>query len=60
MPAPFSTSVLPISKVRAGGKSQNLMLFIRGKVISGANIINGVSQLPNPADYDWYYQEEDY
>lgn len=48
MPAPFSTRVLPISRVRAGGRSQNLMLFIRGKVISGANIINGVSQLPNP------------
>lgn len=48
MPAPFSTSVLPTSRVRAGGRSQNLILFIRGKVISGANIISGVSQLPNP------------
>lgn len=39
----------PINRrVKAGGRSQNLMLFIRGKAISGAPIINGTSQLPNP------------
>lgn len=31
-----------------GGKSQNLMLFIRGKAISGAVIIKGTNQFPNP------------
>jgi len=31
-----------------GGSSQNLMLFIRGNAISGAVIIKGTSQLPNP------------
>lgn len=31
-----------------GGRSQKLMLFIRGKAISGAPIIRGTSQFPNP------------
>jgi len=31
-----------------GGRSQNLMLFIRGKAMSGAVIIKGINQLPNP------------
>jgi len=31
-----------------GGSNQNLMLFIRGKAISGAPIIRGTSQFPNP------------
>jgi len=31
-----------------GGKSQKLMLFIRGKAMSGAPIIMGTSQFPNP------------
>lgn len=33
---------------REGGSSQNLMLFIRGKAISGAPSIIGTNQLPNP------------
>jgi hypothetical protein len=36
------------SKVSDGGSSQNLMLFIRGKAMSGAPSINGTSQFPNP------------
>jgi len=36
------------SKVKEGGKSQNLILFIRGKAMSGAPIINGTNQFPNP------------
>ena len=36
------------SKVSDGGSSQNLMLFIRGKAMSGAPNINGTSQFPNP------------
>lgn len=31
-----------------GGRSQKLMLFIRGNAMSGAPIISGTSQLPNP------------
>lgn len=31
-----------------GGSSQKLMLFMRGKAMSGAPIINGTSQLPKP------------
>ena len=31
-----------------GGRSQKLMLIIRGNAISGAPIIRGTSQLPNP------------
>lgn len=36
------------SKDKEGGKSQNLMLFIRGKAMSGAPIIIGTSQFPKP------------
>ncbi len=34
--------------VRAGGSSQNEMLFIRGKAMSGAPIMIGTNQLPKP------------
>jgi len=36
------------SNLNEGGSSQNLILFIRGKAISGAPIIMGTNQLPNP------------
>ena len=36
------------SRVKAGGSSQKEMLFIRGKAMSGAPIINGMNQLPKP------------
>jgi len=39
---------LIISRVIEGGSSQKLMLFIRGKAISGAITIKGTSQFPNP------------
>ncbi len=39
---------LIINRVIEGGSSQKLMLFIRGKAISGAITINGTSQFPNP------------
>lgn len=48
MPAPLSTNPPAISKVKEGGSSQKLILFIRGKAISGAPIINGTNQFPNP------------
>lgn len=31
-----------------GGRSQKLILFIRGNAISGAPIISGTSQFPKP------------
>jgi hypothetical protein len=34
--------------VSEGGNIQNLILFNRGKAISGAPSIKGISQFPNP------------
>ena len=34
--------------MNATGNSQNEMLFMRGKAMSGAPIISGTNQLPNP------------
>jgi len=48
VPVPLSTNLLVKSKVKEGGNSQNLILFNRGKAISGALTINGTNQLPNP------------
>lgn len=36
------------SRRKDGGRSQKLMLFIRGNAMSGAPIIRGTSQFPNP------------
>jgi hypothetical protein len=36
------------SNNKAGGNNQKLMLFNRGKAISGAPIKIGTNQLPNP------------
>lgn len=33
---------------KEGGRSQKLILFIRGNAMSGAPIIRGTSQFPNP------------
>lgn len=33
---------------KEGGRSQKLILFIRGKAISGAPIIRGTNQFPKP------------
>lgn len=33
---------------KEGGRSQKLILFIQGNAMSGAPIIRGTSQLPNP------------
>jgi hypothetical protein len=48
VPAPFSTAAEIMRSNRAGGRSQNLMLFIRGKAISGAASMSGTSQFPKP------------
>jgi len=48
VPDPDPTNELEINKIKEGGKSQNLMLFIRGKAMSGAPIIRGTNQFPKP------------
>lgn len=48
VPAPSSTHIPLRSIASAGGRSQNLRAFIRGNAISGAAIIIGISQFPNP------------
>jgi hypothetical protein len=48
VPAPASTIEEASRRRKDGGRSQKLMLFIRGNAISGAPIINGTNQLPNP------------
>lgn len=48
VPAPASTPDEARRSRKDGGKSQKLMLFIRGKAMSGAPIIRGTSQLPKP------------
>lgn len=48
MPAPLSTSPPAKRRDREGGSNQNLILFIRGKAMSGAPIIRGINQLPKP------------
>lgn len=48
VPTPLSTIPLERRSVSEGGRSQKLMLFIRGNAISGAPNIRGTNQLPNP------------
>jgi len=48
VPAPFSTAAEETSRISEGGSNQNLMLFRRGKAISGAPNIRGRSQFPKP------------
>lgn len=48
VPAPPSTIAEASRRKNDGGRSQKLILFIRGNAISGAPIINGTSQLPKP------------
>jgi len=48
VPAPLSTPAEASRSKKEGGISQNLIFFIRGKAMSGAPIIKGISQFPNP------------
>jgi hypothetical protein len=48
VPAPDSTNEEKSNNKRDGGNNQKLILFKRGKAISGAPIINGTNQLPKP------------
>ena len=47
-PTPPSTKPENASKIRAFGTNQNLILFKRGKCMSGTISIKGTNQLPNP------------
>lgn len=48
VPAPASTVDDARRRRNDGGRSQKLMLFIRGNAMSGAPIIRGTSQFPKP------------
>jgi hypothetical protein len=48
VPTPLSFPAEVRRSMKAGGISQNLIFFIRGKAISGAPIIKGTSHFPNP------------
>lgn len=48
VPTPASTVEEASNNKKEGGRSQKLILFIRGKAMSGAPIIRGISQLPKP------------
>lgn len=60
VPAPASTIEDARSSRNEGGRSQKLILFIRGNAISGAPIIRGNKSVTESSNYDWYYYEEDY
>lgn len=48
VPAPVSTKAELNSNNKDGGNNQKLILFKRGNAISGAPIIIGTNQFPNP------------
>lgn len=48
VPAPASTPEEAKRRRNDGGRSQKLMLFIRGNAMSGAPSIRGTSQFPKP------------
>jgi len=48
VPGPASDKTEANNNNNEGGNNQKLILFIRGKAISGAPIIRGTNQFPNP------------
>ena len=48
VPTPASHKIDSTRSNNDGGSNQKLMLFIRGKAISGAPIIKGTNQFPKP------------
>lgn len=48
VPTPPSTTADIVRRIREGGSNQNLILFSRGKAMSGALRRVGINQLPNP------------
>ena len=48
VPGPSPTNAERMSSTRPAASSQKLMLFMRGKAMSGVPIINGMNQFPKP------------
>lgn len=48
VPTPLSFPAEVMRSIKEGGINQKLIFFIRGKAMSGAPIIKGTSQFPNP------------
>jgi len=48
VPTPLSTAAEDNKSNKAGGNNQKLILFNRGKAMSGAPNIKGTNQFPNP------------
>lgn len=48
VPLPLSVKDDIHKNISDGGSNQKLILFIRGKAMSGAPIIIGINQFPNP------------
>jgi len=48
VPTPLLTTLENTNKIKEGGNNQKLILFNRGKAISGAPNIIGTNQLPKP------------
>jgi len=48
VPTPILTNDAKTNNIKEGGRSQKLILFIRGKAISGAPIMIGTNQFPKP------------
>jgi len=48
VPTPIEANDAINKRFKDGGSNQNLILFIRGKAMSGEPIINGTNQFPKP------------
>jgi len=48
VPTPLSLAAEVTRRKKEGGTNQKLIFFIRGKAMSGAPIMRGTNQLPNP------------
>lgn len=48
VPGPVPINIPLLKNIKEGGRSQNLKLLRRGKIMSGAPNIKGISQLANP------------
>lgn len=57
VPAPAST-IDDVSRSRKDGRSQKLILFIRGNAVSGVQLL--MAPISKASDYDWYYHKENY
>lgn len=60
VPTPCSTIAEATNRNKAGGRSQNLILFSRGNAISGVPTINGINQFPKPPISTGITKKKDY